>query len=129
MRWDGDGDGADGGDGVDDDPDDAWHDGDDDGGDSPSGREIPRQISPYRSPSSLCLVSASWRRRNNSLSPFSMFLGHRVIARKREPERGHRGQGRAPAAALGGPAVGGRTYPLSLTSSPPSGSVTHFPEY
>ena len=34
MRWDGD-DGADDGDGVDDDPDDAWRDGDDDGGDSP----------------------------------------------------------------------------------------------
>ena len=36
MRWDGDGDdGADDEDGVDDDPDDAWRDGDDDGGDSP----------------------------------------------------------------------------------------------
>ena len=36
MRWDGDGDdGADDGDDVDDDPDDPWHDGDDDGGDSP----------------------------------------------------------------------------------------------
>ena len=35
MRWDGDGDdGADGVDGVDDDLDDAWCDGDDDGGDS-----------------------------------------------------------------------------------------------
>ena len=66
MRWDDDG--ANGGDGVDDDPDDAWHDGDDGGGDSPSGREIPRQISPCRSSSSLCLVSASWRRRKNSSS-------------------------------------------------------------
>ena len=36
MGWDGDGDdGDDGGDGVDDDLDDAWRDGDDDGGDSP----------------------------------------------------------------------------------------------
>ena len=36
MRWDGGGvDGADDGDGVDDDPDDARRDGDDDGGDSP----------------------------------------------------------------------------------------------
>ena len=36
MRWDGDGDdGADDGDGVDDDLGDAWRDGDDDGGDSP----------------------------------------------------------------------------------------------
>ena len=36
FRSDGDGDdGADGGGGVDDDPDDAWRDGDDDGGDSP----------------------------------------------------------------------------------------------
>ena len=33
MRWDGDGD--DGADGVDDDLDDAWRGGDDDGGDSP----------------------------------------------------------------------------------------------
>ena len=43
MRWDGDGDdGANDRDGVDDDPDDARRDGDNDGGDSPSGTEIPR---------------------------------------------------------------------------------------
>ena len=80
MRWDGGGDdGADGGDDVDDDPDDARRDGDDDGGDSlpPSGREIPRQFSPCRSSSSLCLVSASWRRRKNYSSIPPMFLGDR----------------------------------------------------
>ena len=100
MRWDGDGDdGADDGDGVDDDPDDAWRDGDDDGGDPPSGREIPRQISPCWSSSSLCLVSASWRRRKNYSSMTLMVLGQRVIVRQGEPEGGHRGQGRVPPAA------------------------------
>ena len=68
MRWgDDDGEGAGDGDDVDDDPDDARHDGDDDDGDStpPSGRGTPREISPCQSSSSLCLVSASWRRRKN----------------------------------------------------------------
>ena len=84
MRWDGGGDdGADDGDGVDDDLDDARRDCDDDGVDSLSGREIPRQISPYRSSSSLCLVSASWRRRKNSSSMPPTFLGQGSIIRRR----------------------------------------------
>ena len=48
MIWDGDGDdGSDGGYGVDDDSDDVWRDGDDDGGDSPTpGGKFPGRFLP-----------------------------------------------------------------------------------
>ena len=49
----------------------------------PSEREIPRQFSPCRSSSSLCLVSSSLRWRKNYLSIPPMVLGQRVIVCQR----------------------------------------------
>ena len=55
MRWDDDGDGADGDYDVDDNPDDARSDDGDGGDDSPSGREFPQRNLPARKVfSSLC---------------------------------------------------------------------------
>ena len=97
MRWDGGGDDdADGGDDVHDDPDDARRDGDDDDDDPSSGREIPRQISPCWSSSSLCLVSASWRRRKNTSSIPPTFLGQGSIIRRRGDGEGPQGPGAGP---------------------------------
>ena len=46
-----------------------------------SGREFPRQISPCWGSSSLCLVSASRRRRNFSSWTPPMFLGQKLVIR------------------------------------------------
>ena len=89
-----------GGDDVDDDPDDARRDGDDDGIDFPL-REGAWQISPCRSSSSFCLVSASQRRRNISLRSAPTFLGQRQLIH-------WRGAGGGPQRPGAGPSRGQR---------------------
>ena len=84
MRWHGDGDdGADDGDGVNNDPDDAWRDGDDDGGDSPlrEGNSLADFSLPelFFSLSGFRLVEAA--ENSSSISP--TFLGQREVIRRR----------------------------------------------
>ena len=67
----------------------------------PSGREIPQYISPCRSSSSLCLVSASWRQRKNYSSIPLMFLGQGEVTRRRGAGGGPHGPGAGPTRGLG----------------------------
>ena len=107
MRWDGGGDdGADEGDGVDDDPDDARRDGDDDGsvsplreGNSPADFSLPEL---FFSLSGFRLMEAV----ENSSSMPPRFLGQGSLIRRSGAGEGPQGPGRAPPAALGGPAAG-----------------------
>ena len=63
---------------------------------SPSEREFPRQISPYRRPSSLCLVSASkwWRKKYWMMLPTFLDQGEEV--RRRGAGGGPQGPGAGP---------------------------------
>ena len=122
MRWDGDGDGgADGGDGVDDDPDDARRNVDDDGGDSPlrEGNSPGDFFLPelFFSLSVLRLVEAAEKLTLDAPDVFR--------SEGRSTSKGSR-RG-APPAARGGPAAVGLPCSLVLTSMRPFGSVTYFP--
>ena len=58
----------------------------------PSGREIPRKISPCRS-SSLCLVSALWRRRKKFVDTPNAFRSKPTYIQRRVERRHSRGRG------------------------------------
>ena len=127
MRWDGDD--ADAGDGVDDDPDDAWRDGDDDGSDSPL-REGNSSINfslpkLFFSLSGFRLVEAAEKFFVDTPDVFRSRVNNTPKGRRRGPQ----GPGAGPCRGPRWAAAGGRPCSLELVSMRPFGPVAYFPKY